>query len=70
MDIQALLRGFSLQHASVEGIVVAVMTESSAKEHGLWIPIDSVFDLGTPGPSSLTHFSIDALDDFMGRRVP
>ena len=22
-----------------------------AKEHGLWIPIDSVFDLGTPGPS-------------------
>ena len=34
-----------------------------AKEHGLWIPIDSVFDLGTPGRSSLTHFSIDALDD-------
>lgn len=43
------------------------ITESSAKEHGLWIPIDSVFDLGTPGRSSLTHFSIDALDDFMGR---
>ena len=40
---------------------------SFAKEHGLWIPIDSVFDLGTPGRSSLTHFSIDALDDFMGR---
>ena len=27
------------------------ITESFAKEHGLWIPIDSVFDLGTPGPS-------------------
>ena len=29
------------------------ITESFAKEHGLWIPIDSVFDLGTPGPSVL-----------------
>ena len=27
------------------------ITESFAKEHGLWIPIDAVFDLGTPGPS-------------------
>ena len=27
------------------------ITESFAKEHGLWLPIDSVFDLGTPGPS-------------------
>ena len=30
------------------------ITESFAKEHGLWIPIDSVFDLGTPGPSGMT----------------
>ena len=27
------------------------ITELFAKEHGLWIPIDAVFDLGTPGPS-------------------
>ncbi len=27
------------------------ITESFAKEHGLWIPIDAVIDLGTPGPS-------------------
>ena len=27
------------------------IAEAFAKEHDLWIPIDSVFDLGTPGPS-------------------
>lgn len=27
------------------------VAEAFAKENGLWIPIDSVFDLGTPGPS-------------------
>ena len=25
--------------------------ESFAKEHGLWLPMDSAFNLGTPGPS-------------------
>jgi hypothetical protein len=25
--------------------------EQYAKEHGIWIPMDNVFDLGTPGPS-------------------
>lgn len=27
------------------------VAEQYAKENGLWIPIDKVFDLGTPGPS-------------------
>ena len=27
------------------------ITEAFAKEHGLWIPMDNVLDLGTPGPS-------------------
>ena len=36
--------------------------ESFAKEHDLWIPMDMVFDLGTPGPSGNendTYFSDD-----------
>ena len=27
------------------------VAEQYAKEHGIWIPMDNVFDLGTPGPS-------------------
>ena len=27
------------------------ITEAFAKEHGLWIPMENVLDLGTPGPS-------------------
>ena len=27
------------------------VAEAFAKEHGLWLPIESVFDLGVPGPS-------------------
>ena len=27
------------------------VAEQYAKEHGMWIPMDNVFDLGTPGPS-------------------
>ena len=27
------------------------IAESYAKEHGLWIPMDDVFNLGVPGPS-------------------
>ena len=34
---------------------------SFAKEHGLWIPIDSVFDLGTPGPSGKAQWAFSPL---------
>ena len=27
------------------------VAEQYAKEHGIWIPMDNIFDLGTPGPS-------------------
>ena len=27
------------------------VAEQYAKEHGMWIPMDNVFDLGIPGPS-------------------
>ena len=27
------------------------VAEAFAKEHGLWLPMEDVFDLGTPGPS-------------------
>ena len=36
-----------VNHLDVEQRVA----EQYAKENGLWIPIDKVFDLGTPGPS-------------------
>jgi len=41
------------------------VTEAFAKEHGLWLPIEKVFDLGIPGPSgnenAQHHFSRDLL---------
>ena len=27
------------------------VAEAFAKEHGLWLPMENVFDLGVPGPS-------------------
>jgi len=27
------------------------VAEQYAKEHGMWIPMDNIFDMGTPGPS-------------------
>jgi len=40
------------------------VTESFAKEHGLWLPIENVFGLGVPGPSGNendTYFSDDCV---------
>lgn len=35
----------------IHEIIEARAAEEYAKENGLWIPMDKVFDLGTPGPS-------------------
>jgi hypothetical protein len=43
-------RGDSQPHVSPFEIEQRVV-EAFAKEHGLWIPMDNVLDLGTPGPS-------------------
>lgn len=40
------------------------VAESFAKEHGLWLPIENIFDLGVPGPSGNendTYFSDDCV---------
>ena len=35
--------------------VERIVTEKYANEFGLWIPINRIFDLGTPGPSGNEH---------------
>ena len=32
------------------------VAEQYAKEHGMWIPMGDVFDLGTPGPSGNENY--------------
>ena len=38
------------------------VAEQYAKEHGIWIPMDNVFDLGTPGPSGKENDTYVAKD--------
>lgn len=35
------------------------VTEMYAKEHGLWLPMENVFDLGIPGPGVCVSFLFD-----------
>ena len=56
-------RGDSQPHVSPFDIEQRV-AEAFAKEHGLWLPMEGVFDLGAPGPSGNendTYFSDDTV---------
>ena len=51
------------------------VAEQYAKEHGIWIPMDNVFDLGTPGPSGNelifpnTAYKIHGFTGYDGRTI-